>query len=85
MLYILKFYQKLCCNVSNVTIHNIMVRVKRDSKRWGHKGCNAFDSNAWNRSYYTIVPLTPKGEEPKITRPDGLIGKNPCRNATVLL
>ena len=44
---------------------------------------NAFDSTAWNRSY-TIVPLTPKREEPKITRPDGLIGKNPCRNATVL-
>ena len=34
----------------------------------------------------TIVPLTPKKEKfPQFTRPDGLIDKNPCRNATQLL
>ena len=64
---------------------SLWVRVKQNNKRWEHGGCNAFDTTTWYRTYYTIVPLTPKKEKgPQITRPDGLIGKNPCRNATQL-
>ena len=30
------------------------------NKSWGHGGCNAFDTTAWYRSYYTIVSTSPK-------------------------
>ena len=51
-------------------------------KRWGHEGCNAFDTTTWYRSYYTIMPLTPKKRSfPESHDPKGLIEKNPGRNA----
>ena len=33
---------------------------QRGLKRVGDVECNAFDTTTWYRSYYTIVPLTPK-------------------------
>ena len=36
---------------------DFLVRVKRNNKRWGHGGCNAFDTTTWYRSYYTIVSV----------------------------
>ena len=43
-------------------------------------GCNAFDTTAWYQSYRTTYSQNDKF--PQITRSDGLIGTNPCSNAT---
>ena len=65
---------------------DFLVRVKRNNKRWGHGGCNAFDTTTCvSILLYHRTTYSQKEKGPLFTRPDGLIGKNPCRNATQLL